>query len=277
LQSVSDSRLKDSDAAVEPAEEGGQLPRPVHLPRRFVGVAVITVLAPPWIVLLAYLYERGYAGVFAIDKTEIELNTAMMAATAMRFLQWLLLAALIVGTVNFGMARVNFRSPAAMYGYAIGEALLVAAVFYWAAWGFELGRLAKGLAYALVIGGAIAVGAISLSMLARRESEEEPDLRRLTMRLIDSGYFPVVAAAVITAFVANWAGAADASREQYFQVLRSDPSVVVLRRYDDRLIAARQVGAGIIERNVRLVLVAGVPGQRELERRKLGELRLAGE
>jgi hypothetical protein len=260
---------------VTDAEEKTE-PRPVYLPRRWVGVAVLTLLAPAWIVLLTYLYERGYAGVFAIDKTEIELSTTLMAAIAIRFLQWLALAALIVQTVSFGMARVRFRSSALMYGYVVGEALLVGALLYWAVWDWDLDRLAKGLVYASGIGVVLAVAAFGFRLLGRHERPEEPNLGRLATRLIDSGYFPVVAAVVISAFAANWAGTADASREQYFQVLRSDPSIVVLRRYDDRLIAARQMRAGVIERDVRHVMVVGGPGQRQLERRKLGELRPAG-
>jgi hypothetical protein len=152
--------------------------------------------------------------------------------------------------------------------------LFIAAVLYWAAWHFEIARLGRGLVHALVIGLVLAGVAFLLWRLGRHDPED-PDARRLAMRLIDSGYFPVLAAAVLTAFAANWAGAAEASRQEYFQVLRGQPSIVVLRQYDNRLIAARQVSPGIIERNVRFVLIVGAPGQREFERRKLGELRVA--
>lgn len=247
---------------------------PITLPRRFVAVGVLAVVLPAWAVLLTYLYERGYADVFGIDKSFIDVTTGSIVATGLHFLKWLALASVIVEFVGFGLSRVQFRSRDLMYVYMLFEALLLGALLYWAAWDFSTSALGKGLAYAAGLTIVLASVMALFRLLGRHEGPDEPSLGRAIELLIDSGYFPVVAAAVILAFAANWAGTADATRQQYFQVIRGDPSVVVLRRYGDRVVTARLIGHRMIDATSRGVLILGQNGASKFERRKLGRLRV---
>lgn len=154
--------------------------QPITIPRRFVAAGVFVVLLPGWAVLLTYLYERGYAGPFGIDRSYIDITTSSIAATGLRFLQWIVIVVIVVQMASFGVSRFEFRSRGVMYAYTLFEGLVLGAVLYWAAWDYAMSALGKALVYLAVGTFAIVVGVPLLRLLGRHEKPEDRALTALS-------------------------------------------------------------------------------------------------
>ena len=237
------------------ADAAGASHKPVSFVRRPLRLALITALAPAWVFFLAYLHELGYTDEFHIDHGYIELSAASVASTSLRLLVLLVIAGLIVDTIIFGRARDRqFVSAKVMYAYVVFEALIVGIVVYWAASNFDFSGLAQSVFAAAVLG---------LLFFVFRDQ---------TKGVIDSGYFAVVAGAIILAYAAYGAGSAAARHKKTFDVLDRDPPLVVLKHDGSRVITAPLLRGSYVAENSFIVLTLGDTGAQRFERRKLGRL-----
>jgi hypothetical protein len=104
------------------------------------------------------------------------------------------------------------------------------------------------------------------------DEPEGPTLITPIFRLIASGYFPIVVAAIVLPVSAYWLGGTDARNQETFQTLASEPGKVVLRFYGDKLVASSVGEDGTLGRS-RIVLRVGEPPADEFVRSDIGPLR----
>jgi hypothetical protein len=254
---------------------------PFIVPRRFLTFAVLLALAPVAGYFVAYLYELGYARFFEIDEAQIAVTAGTIADASLRVL---LGVAVVVGifnaSVNFGLERIRFRSREVMYVYMVVEALVIGAVAWVYAHELTLRNAALAVAFVLV-----AIVLVLLAIYSAGPGEnfwartrvaidepEGPTLITPVFRLIGSGYFPIVVAAVVLPLTAYWLGGTDARKQETFATLASEPRTVVLRFYGDALVAARVAEDGTLGQS-RLVLRIGEQPADEFVRSDIGPLR----
>jgi hypothetical protein len=253
---------------------------PFVVPRRFLTFAVLLALVPVAGYFVAYMYELGYAQFFEIDEAQIAVTSGAIAAASLRLL---LGVALVLGifnaTVNFGLERTRFRSREVMYVYTLAEAFIIGAV----AFGFaQMTLRSAAIAVAFVL---VATVLVVLAIYSSGPGEgfwartrvaidepEGPTLISPVFRLIGSGYFPIVVAAIVLPLYAYWLGGADARNQDTFVTLASEPRTVVLRFYGDTLVASRVAEDGTLGRS-RLVLRLGERPADEFVQSDIGPLR----
>lgn len=247
---------------------------PFALSRRSVGIAVIIAALPAWGFFLAYMYEIGYADALMIDRSHVRVDITGVLATAYRVTAWVALGTIVIQTANFGLSAVGFPSLHRMYGYVIFESILVGCAAYWLAWGLE-SEAFRTVAVAVGVGLIATVVLVAMNWFESRRYPDEPGLAQAVARLIDSGFYPLVAGSVILAAFTYWSGQADASHQERFDVLLNDPSIVILRTYDDRAVGARLINANVVDRDSRIVVRLGEAGAREFQSMDLGRLQFA--
>jgi hypothetical protein len=244
----------------------------ITLPRRFVGVGVVVALVPVVGFCMAYVYEVGFARGLGIDTRDIAVSSANILNVGGRFVGLSYVAMLVMlQTANFGIERLRFRSRSFMYAAVLAEAALLWAGANLFVEGFTWRRALLSL---LAAGGLLLVPYVGWSYFRWGTGfQEHTPTTKAIIRLIESGYFPLVVGLVIAFSVAYSTGFADARHQTRFFVPASDPHIVVLRRYGDELVGARLIAPHVIGRNSEVVLRAGDAGAREFVRRDVGPLR----
>jgi hypothetical protein len=125
---------------------------------------------------------------------------------------------------------------------------------------------------ALVLAGLFV--ALFIGVFLERWETGQPTPALAIVKLIDSGYFSIVAAVLVVSAGSFWKGMSDAETRERFLVSQRDSSIVVLRQYGDRIVAGRIVkGENVVDSEVRIYLRAGDAGASEFVERKLGRLK----
>ena len=260
--------MENESDAVETKEdpEANSSPAPIPFPRRLISVGIIVALLPAFGFFLAYLYEFGVTSIYQIERENIEISVADVAATVLRYGFFVGLIATVVSTANFGFKR-TFPSRRRMRLYVLIEFTVLLLVVYISTRGLNM----PNPLFAVLT---VVVFSVYLSFVyVMGEAPASPqDPTHILARFVDSGYFPIVAAFVVLCAASYWRGLGDAERQESFMVSTVDPSIVVLREYGDRLVAARLIGKNVVDSSSRIYLRAGDVGAKEFERRKLGRL-----
>jgi hypothetical protein len=208
-------------------------------------------------------------------------TSGTIAAASLRLLVGVaVVLSIFFATVNFGVEQVRFRSREAMYVYMVVEAFIIGAVAFVFAHGLTLRNAAIAAVFVLIATGLVVLAIYSAGpgegfwahTRVAIDEPEGPTLITPLFRLIGSGYFPIVVAAIVLPLSAYWFGGADARNQETFATLASEPRTVVLRFYGDALVAARVAEDGTLGQS-RRVLRMGEPPADEFVRSDIGPLR----
>jgi hypothetical protein len=202
---------------------------------------------------------------------DIDVSATAVAAATLRFTVFGGFIVMIVSSANFGERVVAFRTRRGMHRYAVGEAIFLLGLAYFVTGGWE--KRPHLLRTSLIVVLLVAIFVLVFLEGHEESSDRAPSPGRALVKLIESGYFPLIVAVIVLSFASYWQGSGDAATRTSFFVSKRDPTIVVLRQYGDRYVAARLLKKNVVDETSRIVIHAGDAAASEFVKRKLGRLR----